>query len=157
MRILALAVTAAFLAITSLAIADEVTRETYKDAVEPICAVNAKANERILKGVRADVKKGKLSPAGTRLIKAAKALKRTYSELKAVPQPSADTARLAKWLSYVKTEASLFEKTGKALKAGNKHLAQRLEIQLTHNANKANNQVLSFNFKSCHFEPSKYT
>ena len=88
----------------------EVTRESYKEAVEPICKSNTEANERILKGVRGKVKAGKLKAAGTQIC-ASTALSKTQGELKAVPQPPADQAKLTKWLGYVKTEATLFQKT----------------------------------------------
>ncbi len=157
MRSLALAVLALLIAGASLAAAEEVTRDSYKESVEPICKSNTQANEKILKGVRQEVKAGKLKPAGAQFAKAAKALKQTYAQLKAVPQPSADQARLTKWLGYVKTEADLFEAAAKKLKAGNKVGAQAVVIRLTHNANLANNEVFSFNFKYCRFEPSKFT
>jgi hypothetical protein len=152
-----LTITAAFALLVPLALGAEQTREAYVATVEPICKSNTQANEKILKGVKTEVKKGKLKPAGTQFAKAASALKRTYAELKAVPQPSSDAAKLTKWLSYVKEEASLFEKTAKALKSGNKNKAQTIVVQLTHNANLANDQVLSFNFRYCRFEPSKFT
>jgi hypothetical protein len=141
----------------SLAAADEAERATYTAEVEPICKTNTQANEKILKGVRQMVKAGKLTQAGAKFSKAATALKKAYAELKAVPQPAADTARLTKWLSYVKEEATLFEKGAKALKAGNKGKTQTIVIQLTHTANLANNQVLSFGFRYCKLEPSKFT
>jgi hypothetical protein len=142
---------------TSLAMAEEVTRETYKAQVEPICKSNTQANEKILKGVRAEVKAGKLKAAGTQFQKAAAALKKAYLKLKAVPQPAADTAKLAKWLSYVKTEAKLFEEAATALKANKKTRAQTIIAKLYHNAKLANYQVLSFDFRYCKLEPSKFT
>ena len=135
----------------------EVTRESYKEAVEPICKSNTEANERILKGVRGEVKSGKLKAAGTQFSRASAALSKTHGELKAVPQPPADQARLGKWLGYVKTEATLFQKTATKLKAGDKNGAQAMVILLNQNANKANNQVLGFEFRYCRFEPSKFT
>lgn len=115
------------------------------------------ANEKILKNVKTDVKKGKLKPAAVALEKAAKALERTYGQLQAVPQPTVDEARLGKWLGYVKTEAALFKQTGKALRSGNKNKAQTLESKLNNNANQANAEVLSFEFHFCRFNPSKFT
>lgn len=140
-----------------LAMAAEVTRESYKEAVEPICKSNTEANERILKGVRQKVKAGKLKAAGTQFEKAGKALHKALVQLKAVPQPSADEAKLAKWLKYVGEEEKLFLKGAKQLKAGDKNGAQATVIRLNHNANQANNQVLAFEFKYCRFEPSKFT
>jgi hypothetical protein len=57
----------------------------------------------------------------------------------------------------VKVEISLFEKAAAALKAGNKPKTQIIVVQLTHNANLANNQVLSFDFRYCVLRPSKFT
>jgi hypothetical protein len=148
---------ASVLGIAQLAFAAEISRTEYKTLVEPICQKNSKANERILKGVRKMVKQGKLKPAAIKFEKAGKALKRTYGQLKAVPQPTADEAKLAKWLSYVKEEANLFIRAGKKLRQGKKGAAQSLVNKLTSNANKANSLVLAFNFRYCKFEPSKFT
>jgi hypothetical protein len=137
--------------------ATEVTRGSYKEAVEPICKTNTQANERILSGVRKEVKQGKLTLAGTKFSKAATALHKTLLQLKAVPQPTADQTKLAKWLSYIGIEVTLFQKTAKELKAGHKAGAQAMVIRLTHNATQANNQVLGFEFHYCRFEPSKFT
>ncbi len=157
MKLLTVALLAFLLTGASLAAAEEVTRDSYKAAVEPICKANTQANEKILKGVRAEVKAGKLKLAGAQFSKAAAALKQAYAQLGAVPQPPADTAKLGKWLAYVKTEASLFEEAAKALGAGNKTKAQTIVVKLTHNANLANDQVISFGFRYCKLEPSKFT
>jgi hypothetical protein len=137
--------------------AAEVTRESYKEAVEPICKTNTEANEKILKGVRQKVQAGKLKAAGTQFEKAGKALHRAIVQIKVVPQPTADETKLAKWLKYVGEEEKLFLKGAKQLKEGNKTAAQATVIRLNHNANQANNQVLAFEFKYCRFEPSKFT
>jgi hypothetical protein len=144
------------LAGTSLAFAEE-TRDTYKAQVEPICKRNAEADSRILKGVKANVKDEKLKLAATQFAKAATALKKALNQLRAVPKPPADTARLTKWLGYVKTEVELFEQVSKKLKAGQKSSAQRLSIRLTSTVNRANNEVLAFEFKYCRVNPSQFT
>lgn len=137
--------------------AAEMTRESYKEAVEPICKTNTEANERILKGVRKDVRQGKLKLAGSKFAKAATALQRTLTQLRAVEKPPADKTKLEKWLGYVSLEVTLFKKTAKKLKAEDKAGAQATVVRLTHNANQANNQVLGFEFRYCRFEPSKFT
>jgi hypothetical protein len=157
LKLVALAVMALCLVGAQLALADEVTRDSYKEQVEPICETNTKANEKILKGVREEVKQGKLAVAGGQFSKAASALKKAYNQIKAVPQPTADTAKLGKWLGYIKDEVGLFEDGAKALKAGQKTKAQTVVVQLTHTANLANNQVLSFGFRYCKLQPSKFT
>jgi len=154
---LVLAVLALALLAAPPAQAEEVTRESYKEVVEPVCKSNAKANERILKGVRGKFRSGKLKAASRQFFRAAAALRRTLRQLRAVSQPPADKAKLAKWLKYIGIEANLFQKTGKKLKAGNRNAATAMVIRLERNANLANNQVIGFEFRHCRFEPSKFT
>ncbi len=137
--------------------AAETSRDEYVATVEPICKANTEANERILKPVKAQVKAGKLSQAAQRFSKASTALKKTYTQLAAVPQPAADAAKLGTWLGYVKTEGDLFAAVAAKLKAGQKGAAQAKVNKLSSNANQANATVLSFNFRYCRFEPSKFT
>jgi hypothetical protein len=137
--------------------ATEVTRESYKEAVEPICKVNSQANEKILKGVRSDFKAGRLKVAAGKFSRAASALDKTVRQLKAVAQPPADEAKLAQWIKYVETEATYFRKAAAKLKADDKPGTQAMVLRLEHNAKQANNLVLAFDFKYCRFEPSKYT
>ena len=54
------------------AFAAEVSRDEYEEAAEPICKTSAKANERILSGVRKEVQQGKLKPAATKFSRASK-------------------------------------------------------------------------------------
>jgi hypothetical protein len=140
----------------SLAQAAEITRADYVAQVEPICQVNTRANERILSGVKAEVKQGELKPAAAQFSKAGSALRKTLAELRAVPQPAADQARLARWLGYVKTEAELFQSAAAKLKAGDKVGAEAMALRLNNNATLANNSVLSFEFRYCRFEPSRF-
>jgi hypothetical protein len=137
--------------------ATEVTRESYKEAVEPICKTNVEATERILKGVKAKVKADKLKPAATQFTQAAAALHKAIVKLKAVPQPTADKATLTKWLKYIEEEESFFTKIAQKLKAGDKNGATAMQVRLSHTANQANNQVLAFEFKYCRVEPSKFS
>jgi hypothetical protein len=139
------------------AAAAEVTRDSYREEVEPICQVNTEANERILKGVRAEVKADELKPASRQFAKAARALQGTVGELKAVPRPPADVARLSKWLAAVEEEASYFKRVADQLKAGKKSQAQRMVVRLTSNAQRADNMVLMFEFHFCRLEPSRFT
>jgi hypothetical protein len=145
------------LLVASLALGAEQTRESYTAQVEPICKANSQASARILKGVKGEVKAGNLKPAAAQFSQAATALKKALTQLKAVPQPSADKAKLAKWLGYIKTEVELFERTAAKLKAGNKVAAEAMTVRLTHTVNLANNQVLDFEFKYCRVDPSQFT
>jgi hypothetical protein len=156
-KAIALSLTAMLLFAVAAPLALAITRTEYKERVEPICKKNSEANDKILKTVRKEVKEDKLKSAGAKFIKASTALKKTYNELKAVEMPAEDTAKLTKWLGYVKKEAELFNSGGKALKAGNKKKAQKFVNQLNTNANRANAEVLAFGFHYCKFNPSKYT
>jgi hypothetical protein len=145
------------LPLAATASAAEVSREEFKEAVEPICQANTKANEAILANVRKEVKAGQLKGAAAKFAKAAGELKRTLGELEGVPRPAADEARLAKWFALVKVEAELFGQAAKKLKAGDKAGAEHIVTKLTQNANKANLEVLPFGFHYCRLEPSKFT
>jgi hypothetical protein len=145
------------LLLAAVANAAETTRDDYVAKVEPICELNTKANERILVGVRNEVRTGKLRPAAAKLAQASAALKKTLAQLRAVPKPKADKARLEEWLAHLKTEADLFDLAARKLKAGEKIEAQRMVVKLTVNANKANAVVLPFEFRYCMLEPSKFT
>lgn len=145
------------LVFVAAAFAAEVSRDEYKTAAEPICKTSAKANERILAGVRKEVKQGKLKTAAVKFAKAAKEQATTLKQLETLPRPVADEARLTKWLSYLKLEAELFATAGRKLKAGDKPGAEHVFAKLTPNANKANNQVLPFEFHYCRLEPQKFT
>jgi hypothetical protein len=134
----------------------EEERQTYKTQVEPICKQNREANERVLKGVKQNIRNGKLKLAGTQFAKGAAALKKARTQLAAVPKPAADSARLTKWLDLVKTEVELFEKVSKKLKAGDKRGAQRMALQLTTTVNKANNTVLAYEFNYCRVQTSQF-
>jgi hypothetical protein len=136
--------------------AAETTREEYKAAVEPICKTNTEANEKILKGVRAKVNAGELDAAAKQVRAAARALKRARAQLLQVPKPPADTARLTKWLGYVKTEIELFEGLARKLAADQEGPASRMVVRLQSTARQANNQVLEFGFRYCKFQPAKF-
>jgi hypothetical protein len=143
--------------LAATAFAAEVSRDEYKEAAEPICKTSAQANERILSGVRKEVKQGKLKSAAGKFSKASKEQSQALKQLQALPQPAADEARLAKWLGYLKTEAELFAQAGRKLKAGDKPGAEHVFAKLTPTANKANNQVLPFEFHYCRLEPQKFS
>jgi hypothetical protein len=152
--VLLVAVAALFAAVPSNAA--EATRESYKEAVEPICKSNTEANEKILKGVRSKVKSGDYAAAAKQFDGAAKALKRTRAQLLQVPKPAEDTAQLTKWLGYVKTEAQLFETIAAKLSKDEATSAQKMVVRLVSTAKQANNQVLDFEFRYCRFQTSKF-
>jgi hypothetical protein len=156
LRWVAASTVAALLVFASVAVA-ETNREEYKAQVEPICKTNQDASNRILTGVKELVKKNKLAQAGQAFAKAAMALEKAQKQLAAVEQPAADSAKLTKWLSEIKSEVSLMRTISTKFKAGNKSKATSLTVKLQNNANKANNLVIVFQFKYCKIDPSKYS
>jgi hypothetical protein len=140
----------------SMALAEELTREQYVERVEPICKKNSDANSRILAGVKQQVQKGELVPAGKRFIRASTALGKSVTQIAAVPQPAADTAKLGQWIGYLKKEKVYLQKIGKYLKAEDKYHAQKQAVELNNNNNKANNTVINFGFHECRIDSSKF-
>jgi hypothetical protein len=158
-RLLTIAAIAAVVlaSVTSLALAGEVTRDSYREAVEPICKADTQANERIFAGVKQEVRQGKLKPAAVKFSRAAAALKAAIAQIQKVPAPAADAARLSKWLGKVSNEAGYFEAVARKLRAGDKAGAEHLVNKLTTEAGAANNVVIPFEFTYCRLEPSRFT
>lgn len=161
LSVFCLAVAVALLAAVPVALAVEgegepITRSEYIQRVEPICAGSSKSNSTILKGVKTQVKQGKLVPAGKRFIRASGVLDKSTTRIAQVPQPQADSAKLTKWIAYLKSEGSFLQRIGKSLKSGNKYKAQKLAVKLNTNNNKANNTVISFGFKECRIDSSRF-
>ncbi|HEY7256852.1 MAG TPA: hypothetical protein VH476_09230 [Solirubrobacterales bacterium] len=140
-----------------IAVALEGPRAEYREQVEPICRANTEANEHILRGVRTKVRKGKLEPAGRQLTRASTALRGAVAELRKVPRPAADAKRLSEWLALISKQADLLRNAGKALIAGDRHRAGALVTQLSNGARRANALVVSFEFRDCRLDPSRYT
>jgi hypothetical protein len=154
---MAVAVFATTASLSATAFGEDITREEYVARAEPICKVNTDANRKIFKGVRQMVQQNKLDKAAARFKQAAASLRRTVTQLTALPQPIADQERLSKWLDYLNVERSLLTKIGKALAADNKFQAQSFIVRLRRNSNLANNTVLSFEFNHCRIDPSRFT
>lgn len=157
MRAALLATTALVAMAIAAPAAMAIERPEYKAAVEPICKTNTEANEKILKGVRGKVQQGKLKPAGRQFTRAATALKGTLRQLRGVAQPPADRARLGEWLRRIGKQQSLLQEIGSALIAEKRRRAETLSVKLISGARLTNAIVVSFGFRYCRFEPSKYT
>jgi hypothetical protein len=138
------------------AMAAGTSREEFVAAAEPICKTNTEANERILARVRSEVREGELKPAAISFEKAAKALAGTLGELKALPRPTADAARLGSWFSDIEVEVGLFKATAAKLRSGERAGAERMSAKLTRAAAQANLDVLPFEFRFCRAEPSRF-
>jgi hypothetical protein len=153
---LGLALALTLLVAAPVALAATPAQIEYAEGVEPICKANSEANSRILKGVKTQVQKDELVPAGKRFIRAAGALGKTVTQINAVRRPAEYEAKLTKWIGYLKSEKTFLQKIGQALKSRDKYHAQKLAVELNKNNNKANNTVISFPFKECRIDSSRF-
>jgi hypothetical protein len=142
---------------TAMAVAAEPTRDSYREQVEPICKNNTQSIERILKGVRKQVTKGQLKAASGKFTQAANAFEAATKQLKVVPKPVEDTAKLTKWIKQLETGTGLLRKMSTALRAEKKGKFSSYSSQLSTNGNIANSIVLGFDFKYCLIDSSKFT
>lgn len=136
--------------------ASEITRAQYVERGEPICKANTKAISHILKGIRGDVREGKLRLAGGKFRKAARALDQTIEELEQIPRPSADESQLAQWFKHLNSETKLIERIAGRLLKGNGVDLGKYVLELRHNANVTNNIVLTFGFDYCLIQTARY-
>lgn len=139
-----------------LASAAEVSREEWVAKVEPICKTNVLANKRIFKGAKGEVKKGELKKASTHFTRAATAFAKTTKQIEAVPQPTADEAKIANWLRYLRKETNYVRSIGKALAAEKRHKAESISVELNRNSTRANNAALGFDFDYCRIDPARF-
>jgi hypothetical protein len=151
---LLLAFAVAMLVLAPVALADE--KSEYAEGVEPICKANSEANSRILKGVKGQVQRGELKPAGRRFVRASTALGKAVTQIGLVPRPEAYETKLSKWIGYLRQERTYLRQIGQALKAEDKFKAQKLAVKLNNNNNKANNTVIGFPFKECRIDSSRF-
>jgi hypothetical protein len=146
----------AILLAAPLARAEELTREEYVGRAEPICKANVEANKRIFEGAKQEVKEGELKKASKHFFRAATAFGKTIRQLKAVPKPSADEAKLNKWFGYLEAEEDFIRRIGAALAHEERHKAEAISVKLNRNSTRANNTVLGFGFDYCRIDPSRF-
>jgi len=133
----------------------------YRARVEPICAANGRAAERILRSNRGvDALKGSsdgLGESGREFLRASQALDTAVTKLRAVPRPEPDAARLTKWLRKVSEQATLLRQAGRAAIDGNAKKAQKLINRTPAGSRRANATVVSFEFRHCVLKTAGFT
>jgi hypothetical protein len=150
-----------FLAVALLAAADAPaaeapTRDEYVERLEVMCKPDAEATQRAMKGARGDVRAERLAVAARKFAKATAIFGGTVKQISAVPRPSADTDRLAKWFTYLNRQESYLGQITAQLRQDHGIKAQRLTARFIHTGNLANNVVLAFGFNWCSFKFSRY-
>lgn len=146
----------ALLAVATAPAAEAPTRGEYVERLEAICKPDAEATQRAMKGARGDVRAERLAVAAGKFAKATSIFSGTVKRISAVPRPSADTAKLAKWFTYLKRQESYLGQITEQLRRGHAIKAQRLTARFIHNGNLANNVALAFGFDWCSFKFSRY-
>lgn len=156
LRTLAIGVFVAAVFAAAAAAAEAPTREEYVGRLEKICKPDALATQRAMKGARAEVRRERFAAAAGKFAKAATIFGGTIKQIAAVPRPTADATRLAKWFGYLKQQESYLQKITAALRESQGIKAQRMTARFIHNGNLANNVVLAFGFNYCSFKFSRY-
>lgn len=146
----------ALIAAATAPAAEAPTRDEYVATLEKACKPDALATQKAMKGARADIRAERLTVAAVKFAKATAIFGGTVKEISAVPRPSADTARLRKWFTYLKRQESYLGQITEQLRQDHAIKAQRLTARFIHNGNLANNVVLAFGFDWCSFKFSRY-
>jgi hypothetical protein len=140
----------------ALSAAAETTREEYVAQLERICKPGSEATRRAVRGVRGLVRSERLPVAAPKVAKAKKIFAGTVAAISTVPRPAAERATLARWFAGLKREAAALGETSAALRADEVPRFQRIWGDFIHEANKANNVVVSFGFNYCAFKASRF-
>ena len=133
------------------------SRAEYVEAAEPICRQGTEASERILSGVREQVKAGRLRPAGGQFIRAADAFEKTVERLTAIPRPLEDEGRLLHWLSLLEVVGENLRKVGVDLQKEQRVRANHDAIRAERSGNAANNAGFAFQFRDCRLRSSMFS
>ena len=133
-----------------------VERAGYVKQLEAICAPGAEATRRVVKGVRANVQRGLLKRAAGQFARAGQIFGGTVKRIGLVPRPNADKPTLARWFIDLNLQESYLKKIALALRTGEKIRAQGYEARFVHYGNVGNNVVLTFEFHSCRFDPTRF-
>jgi hypothetical protein len=136
--------------------AEAPTRDEYVTTLEKICKPDALATQKAMKGARSDVRKERFAVAARKFAEAKAIFSGTLKRIKAVPRPSADTKKLAKWFGYLDLQEDYLGQITAALREREGIKAQRLTARFIHNGNLANNVVLPFGFNYCSFKFVRY-
>lgn len=155
MRRLPLILVALALAVPAQAGA-EVTRAEYVARLEGICKPRSEATQRAVHGTRADVRSERFRRAARKVAKAKRIFTGTVRSISGVERPEADRSTLSRWFAALRREETALGRTTDALRTEDVARFQRGWAEFIHEANKANNVVVSFGFNYCAFRPSRF-
>jgi hypothetical protein len=140
----------------SPASAEAPTRTEYVVRLEAICKPRVEATERVMKGVRADVRAERLGIAAGKFAKGTGIFAGTVTKMAPVPRPTADKERLKRWFAILHEEETWLRRITAALRERHTIQAQRDTARFIHTGNRANNVVIAFGFDYCSFRFSRF-
>ncbi len=136
--------------------AEAPTRSEYVSQLEKACKPGSEQTERVVRGVRSDVRHERLAVAGRKFAQAEKIFARTVRSISAVPRPIADRAVLSRWFSALGQEQLYLGQMVSTLRRDDVAGFQRVSAKFIHEGNRANNAVVSFGFDYCSFKPTRF-
>jgi hypothetical protein len=160
-RVWWLAIVAITLIVVSVGVAvasaeGEPTRTDYVSHLEQICKPGSDATERVVRGVRADVRAERLTVAAGKFARARRIFDGTVGKISTVPRPASDRATLKRWFTALGQEEVYLGQMVRVLRANNVAGFERVSAQFIHEGNRANNAVVSFGFDYCDFKPTRF-
>jgi hypothetical protein len=132
-------------------------RAEYVNRLESICQPGVEATQRVVRGLRSDVKAERLAVAAGKLGSAARIFDGTVRKISAVPRPPADATHLTKWFGYLKLQESYLARAAAALRAEKIPRYQHNAVLFVHNGNLANDVVIAYGFNYCRFKFSRFS
>jgi hypothetical protein len=132
------------------------TRTEYVARLEQICKPGSDATERVVHGVRADVRAERLTVAAGKFARAQRIFDGTVGKISTVPRPGSDRATLKRWFTALGQEEVYLGQMVRVLRANNVAGFERVSAQFIHEGNRANNAVVSFGFNYCDFKPTRF-
>jgi hypothetical protein len=144
------------LAVAPAAPAQEQTRDGYRERVESICERDTQRGQRILKGAKERIQRGKLAPAGRQFLRVSRTFGASVRQIAKVPRPPADAPRLRKWLKFLRIVRFRLQRLGKTLTEGKEVKSTHASIQLERSGNAANNVGFVFEFRHCRLTRSRF-
>jgi hypothetical protein len=134
----------------------EQTRPEYVAQLEKLCKPDAEATRRAVRGTKADVRAERFRLAAGKVSKAQRIFAGTVRSISAVPRPAADNSTLDRWFAALGNESAALRRTAASLRSEDIPRFQRIWADFIHEANKANNVVVSFGFNYCAFRASRF-
>jgi len=131
-------------------------RAEYVERLESICKPRAQATQRVMRGVRQDVRQERIATAARKFARGTRLFDQTVTLMKPVPRPAADVETLKRWFTYLGQQETYLQGITLDLKAERTIKAQRLTARFIHTGNLANDVVLAYGFNYCSFKFSRF-